>query len=170
VRELTEKFRGIIPQNIRRKEPKHPDFSGTLVIWGTTFSVGAWLNTKADGQDYIALQFSNNAATQSEKLRFVLWKNEERSSENDPLFRSTQAAYNQEFVLRAWISQHEGSHALALAIEPALPNTGVKSPAVQETNNKIANLLADLAALPQTPETARLPSASKETEPDDIPF
>jgi hypothetical protein len=101
---LAEKFRGVIPKNHRRHEPKHPDFSGSFTIWNSVFRCGAWINSKADGEHFIALRLSSDGGTQSEKLKFTLWKNKERSAESDPLFRSTQSAYDHEFTLKAWIT------------------------------------------------------------------
>jgi hypothetical protein len=172
MKNLCEKFRGVVPKNNKRRETKHPEFAGTLTIWNSIFSCAAWLNTKRDGEVYVTLRLSSDGGTQSEKLKFALWKNRERSTESDPNFRSTQSAYDHKFSLKAWIVPYQESHGLVLEIEPSLQNIAPGSAAILETDRKIADILAEsLPALPPVKQPATsLSDLSQDGELEDIPF
>jgi len=172
VRTLSEKFRGSLPQNSRKREDSHPDFTAKLNIWNTPYSAAAWLSNTQENDPYIALRLTSDAASQSEKVKLAIWRNHQRTSASDSHFRSKQEIFGSDFALQAWILPAGDDYRLEITIEPV--STALKvSDAVQDTRKRIADFLAetDVPALPAVKETAAsLPAGSQDGEPDDIPF
>jgi hypothetical protein len=173
VRNLSEKFRGSLPQNGRKREDSHPDFTAKLNIWNTPYSAAAWLSSTQKNDLYIALRLTSDGASQSEKIKLAIWRNHERSSASEPHFQSVQEVFGRDFVLKAWILPAGDNYRLEITIEPASAAALEVSDAVQDTRERIADFLAQtgVTALPPTQNTAKLPTGDKESdEPADIPF
>lgn len=172
MRNLSQKFKGTLPQNSRKREDAHPDFAGKLVIWATTYSAAAWLSNTNKNDLYLSIRLTSDDASQSEKIKLALWRNHESSTAEDPLFKSIQEISGHEFALRAWISPDGDNYRLEIAIEPANAASEV-SDAVQKTRERIAELLEQTALPTLSPakeSTISLPTGSQHGEPDDIPF
>ena len=173
MRNLSEKFRGSLPQNGRKREDSHPDFTAKLNIWNTPYSAAAWLSHTQKNDLYIALRLTSEGQSQSDKIKLAIWRNHERLSAEDPHFESVQEIFGRDFALQAWILPAGDSYRLEIMIEPASAALEV-SDAVRGIRERIADFLAEtgVAALPPTKKTpARLPAGDKESdEPDDIPF
>jgi hypothetical protein len=116
VRNLSQKFRGSLAQNNRRKEDSHPDFLAKLTIWNTTCSAAAWLSKTSKGDLYVALRLSSEGQSQSEKIKLAIWRNHERSSVSDPHFESVQEIFGRYFVLQAWILAAGDNYTLEITI------------------------------------------------------
>jgi hypothetical protein len=172
VRNLSQKFRGFLAQNNRRKEDSHPDFLAKLTIWNTTYSAAAWLSKTSKGDLYVAFRLSSEGQSQSEKIKLAIWRNHERSSVSDPHFESVQEIFGRDFVLQAWILASGDNYTLEITIEPS--NTAIEvSDAVQDTKALLAAFLAQtrVAALPPAKEVpSRISDNSNDAEEGDIPF
>jgi hypothetical protein len=173
VRTLSEEFRGSLPQNARKREDSHPDFTAKLNIWQTPYSAAAWLSNTQKGDLYLALRLTSEGQSQSEKIKLAIWHNHERISAEDPHFQSIQEIFGHDFALQAWILPTGDNYRLEITIEPASPAQEA-SDAVQGTRERIADFLTKtgVASLPPTHKTpARLLAGDKESdEPDYIPF
>jgi hypothetical protein len=175
VRNLSETFRGSLPQNSRKKENNHPDFTAKLTIWGTAYSVAAWLNHTKKADPYIALRLTSEGTSQSEKIKLVIWNNHDRSSVSKPRFASTQEIFGHDFALRAWIMPAGDNYRLEIVIEPLSAVAQEVSDALLGAKERIANFLAEtgVASLPPMQfAPAKLPIGADRglDGPDDIPF
>ena len=175
MKDLSQKFRGSLPANIKKKEDSHPDFVAKLTIWNTVYSAAAWFGTTKKGDTYISLHLSSDGESQSEKIKLALWRNHDRQDATDPHFQSVQAIYGHEFELKAWFLPTGDDYRLGVTIEPIDADGAEVSDAARDTKKRIADFLAETGtpALPPAPKTATRLSAStedREPEPDAIPF
>jgi hypothetical protein len=172
VKNLSEKFRGSLQENIRKKEDSHPDFVAKLTLWGTVYSAAAWLSKTSKAQAYVALHLTSESQGQAEKIKFAIWKNHERTTADDPHFQSIQEVFGRRFTVMAWFLPKGSYYWLELAIEP-LPDADEVSDAMAQTRERILNFLAQsgLAALPPAQRAPSLPAdpRQKGETPDDIP-
>jgi hypothetical protein len=169
VRNLSEKLRGSLPQNSRKKDDLHPDFVAKLNIWNTAYSIAAWLNKTQKNDLYIAVRLTTDGTSQSEKIKLTIWRNHERSGASDPHFQSTRDIFGRAFALKAWILPAGENYRLEIAIEPA--SSGLESSdVVRNTRDRLARFLAEtgVAVLPPAKEVpARLLNNSNDTEPEE---
>ena len=108
MKDLSQKFRGSLPANTRKKEGPHPDFTAKLTIWNTVYSAAAWFGTTKKGDTYISLHLSSDGESQSEKIKLALWRNHDHQAAADPHFQSTQSIYGHDFALKAWFVSSDG--------------------------------------------------------------
>jgi hypothetical protein len=173
MKDLTEKFRGSLPPNGKKKEDSHPDFVARLSLWSTTYASAAWLGTTKKGDLYIALSLTSEGESQTEKIKLPLWRNHDRHVVSDPHFQSVQAIFGHDFALKAWLLPTGDNYRLEITIEPVDTARGEVSDAARDTKERIVRFLAEAGevALPPAPTTAaRLPASTEDREPDDIPF
>ena len=175
MKDLSQKFRGSLPANTRKKEGPHPDFTAKLTIWNTVYSAAAWFGTTKKGDTYISLHLSSDGESQSEKIKLALWRNHDHQAAADPHFQSTQSIYGHDFALKAWFVSSDGdNHRLGVTIDPIDTDGAEISDAALETRKRIASFLAEVSgevALPPAPKAvARLHASTEDRETDDIPF
>jgi hypothetical protein len=174
MKNLDENFRGSLPQNTRKREDSHPDFTAKLNIWNTPYSAAAWLSQTKKNELYLALRLTSEQGSQSEeKIKLALWCNRERLTADDSHFQSVQEIFGHDFECQAWILPAGESYRLELTIKPASAPLEVLD-ATQGVRDRIADFLAKtgVATLPPAAKrTARLPAGDNDSdEPDDIPF
>ena len=171
MKNLTETFRGSLPQNTRRKSSSHPDFISKLSIWSTTYSAAAWLSKTVKGAPYLGLHLTSDETTQSERIKLALWSNHDRKSAADPHFQSTQEIFRREFLLQGWLLSMDGSYRLELSIQPA-NHGGEVSDAFTDTSERITDFLAGTVCsqLEQPKLSSQSPASMEEPDSGDIPF
>ena len=176
MKDLSQKFRGSLPANTRKKESSHPDFTAKLTVWNTVYSAAAWFGTTKKGDRYISLHLTSDGdESQIEKIKLALWRNHDHQDSAGPHFRSTQSIYGHDFALKAWFVSSDDSYRLGVTIEPVDTDGAEVSDAALETRERIAGFLAEVGgpALPPAPTTAAslpAPPLDVDEEPADIPF
>lgn len=52
---MSERDRGVLFPNKRKKEEGHPDLTGTINVGGEDLQISAWLRDGKDGDEYLSL-------------------------------------------------------------------------------------------------------------------
>jgi hypothetical protein len=174
MKNLTQKFRGSLPQNNKKLTDAHPDFVGRIQMQNANWSAAAWLNTTKQNVPYLSLQLTGDGPAQNEKIKVAIWKNHERRRENseDPHFESVQEMFGQEFQLKAWVTPVGDDYHLELTIEPT---NGEISEALAATKKRLSDFLAEsgvarLLSISTPASTPVTGITQNDDEPDHTPF